>query len=120
MKRKKTSATIPTRESVAPTRSRSGLEAALFFLFVFVIYVVSPIVSSSDSRFVVPTDLSILRHGDADIDEYRNRFNEAPWAIRNENGHDWNVYPVGISILSLPWVWLIDESKRLRGLDFDR
>lgn len=100
-------------------RARSGLEAGLFFLFVFVVYIVSPVVISSDSRFVIPTDLSILRHGDANIDEYRHRFVEAPWAIRTENGHDWNVYPVGVSFLSLPWVWLIDESKQLQGFDFE-
>lgn len=108
-----------TQEHIAPAESRRGLEAALFFFFVFVVYVVSPIVSSSDSRFVVPTDLSILRHGDADIDEYRPRFQEAPWAVGTDRGHDWNVYPVGVTFLSLPLVWLIDLSKRLRGLDFE-
>lgn len=118
-KRNETGAATRAAEGLTRTRSRRGLEAALFFVFVFVIYLVSPIVISSDSRFVVPTDLSILRHGDADIDEYRHRFNEAPWAIRTENGHDWSVYPVGVPFLSLPWVWLIDKSKRLRGLDFE-
>jgi hypothetical protein len=111
---------VREEETALPeTRMTSGrrLETALFFLFVFTVYVVSPIVTSGDSRFVVPTALSVLRHGDADIDEYSHQFNEAPWVFRTENGHHWNVYPIGVPLLSLPFVWALDGIKRLAGFD---
>jgi hypothetical protein len=106
-------------EVLARPRDSRALEASLFFLFVYVVYVVSPIVASGDSRFVIPTVVSILRRGDANIDEYSHQFKEAPWAIRTENGQHWNVYPIGVPLLSLPWVWLLDQTNRLRGIDFE-
>jgi hypothetical protein len=101
----------PARQPASPRRI---METALFFLFVFTIYVACPIVTSGDSRFVIPTALSILRHGDADIDEYSHQFNEASWAFRTANGHNWNVYPFGVPLLSLPWVWMM-RSNGFKG-----
>jgi hypothetical protein len=94
-------------------------EALLLLLVVFFIYIASPVIATGDSHFVIPAALSIIRHGDANIDEYVPRFSEAPWAIRMENGHVWNVYPIGVPLLILPLVWIWDEAAALDGIDLE-
>src|SRR5437016_5243540 len=94
-------------------------ESMLTMFVVFMIYIASPIIVTSDSHFVIPTALSIIRHGDANIDEYPARFSEAIWAVHLENGHAWNVYPVGVPLLALPVVWVWDKAARLAGNDLE-
>lgn len=111
------SATEATKEGIpAPPVVR---EALLFFLSVFLIYVASPIISSGDSHFVIPTALSIIRHGDANIDEYSRQFSEAPWAIWKDHGHAWNAYPSGVPFLVVPFVWAVDKIGSVFGMDLE-
>lgn len=107
----------PTEQGRFPTQIR--LEALLFFLAVFLIYINSPIIASGDSRFVIPTALNIIRHGRADIDAYSSQFPEASWAARQEHGHTWNVYPIGVPFMILPLVWVADKGAGAAGFDLE-
>ena len=95
------------------------LETALEFFVVSAIYIASPTWNSSDSRFMVPTALSMIRHGDANIDEYKDRFKEAHWAVYHDRGHDWNLYPIGTPLMILPAVWLWDRMAAMNGQDLE-
>lgn len=111
------------KERVSPPRviasSRIGIEALLFFIPVLVVYIASPVVSSSDSHFVLPTALSILRHGNADIDEYHEQFSEASWAVTKVNGHFWSAYPIGVPFLVVPLAWTADKVAAMFGTDLE-
>jgi hypothetical protein len=98
---------------------RAGLEAALFLLVIFAIYLASPIVDSSDSHFVLPTALNIVRHGDADIDRYNRQFPDAPWAVWQSHGRSWNVYPIGVPLLAAPLVFAADRIAAICGINLE-
>jgi hypothetical protein len=99
--------------------SHFGREALLFSVVLFAVYVASPVISSGDSHFVIPTALSIERHRHAYIDDYKGQFSEAPWAVIKENGHFWNVYPIGVPFLVTPLVWTVDKVYWLFGKDLE-
>jgi hypothetical protein len=105
--------------------------AAAIALLVWVVYCASPCLTSFDSRWTVPTALSILHHGDTNLDEYvpllaKNGF----YAIecmepdgsrifpigRSEDcmgGHFYNFYPVAVPVLAAPGVFIIEQALRL-------
>lgn len=101
-------------------KNPTAAEAGLFFLLVFLIYLASPVVQSLDSRFMLPTALSIVRHGNAHIDPYSRQFGIAPWAVLNIRGHYWNAYPIGLPFLLLPLAWVADKGAAIAGLDLER
>ena len=94
-------------------------EALLLLFVVFMVYIASPVITTGDSHFVIPAALSIIRHGDANIDEYRAQFPAARWTVHAENGHVWNMYPIGVPLLALPFVWIWDKTAHLQGADLE-
>ncbi len=93
--------------------------AATLFLLVLLIYSVCPPFTSNDSYFVVPTALSLLRHGTTAVDEFvPGAPAQARYAVECvpeqgtavaygspcPNGHWYNFYPVGVAVLALPVV----------------
>jgi hypothetical protein len=95
------------------------LESGLVFAVLSIIYIASPTWNASDSHFMLPTAESLIRHGDASIDGYRDRFREASWAVIHQRGHDWNLYPIGTPLMVLPAVWLWDRVEALQGHDLE-
>jgi hypothetical protein len=114
-----TTAVVSKTVTVPPVMRPVRREAALFFLALALVYIACPIITSSDSHFVIPTALSIVRHGDANIDEYAQRFHETPWAVWRKDQHTWNVYPIGVPWMILPAVWLADRTASVLGRDFE-
>lgn len=49
---------------------------ALLFVGVLLVYVASPVSQSADSFWTVPVMISILTHGDTNLDEYQNLMRE--------------------------------------------
>ena len=73
-----------------------------------VVYGVCPPFTSYDSYFVVPTALSILRHGNTVIDEFVASSPPASlYAAEQVNGHWYNYYPVAVPVLVTPMVAVI-------------
>jgi len=105
--------------SLFQTRPILGL--FLMFMTVFVVHVRSPNITSGDSRWFIPVAMSILKHGDINLDEYHERIHEDKrYAIHRVDGHEYNIFPIGTSILSLPFVWAVDRVlEHTAGISFE-
>jgi hypothetical protein len=69
------------------------------------------IITSYDSRWSIPTARSILHEGNADLDEYRARWEADPgsrYAVELVHGRYYAGSPLGVSLLALPVVLVID------------
>jgi hypothetical protein len=96
-------------------------DALLVGFVVFVVTVVSPVVTSYDSRWVIPTAISIERHGDLNLDEYGPAIQRAHgYAIQRVHGHDYDVFPWGTAVLVTPIVATVDRGAGLVGIDLEK
>lgn len=79
--------------------------AFVFFILTIVILLnVSP-PGSGDSFWNVPTSLSILSEGNIDLNEFKEILTQ-DYRVKNYNGNFYNYFPIGISIITLPFVFL--------------
>lgn len=75
----------------------------LVFFVVFATHYAGPKIPVGDSRWVFPVALSILREGNTDLDEYRDRLTIEPkYNIIEVDGHLYNLFPLGPSLVVLP------------------
>ncbi|TGK34477.1 dolichyl-phosphate-mannose--protein mannosyltransferase [Leptospira gomenensis] len=97
---------------------RSTTSASFWiFLLVFFVDLVLPISPVSDTIWNVPTTVSILKTGNFDLDEYPDLVAErSGYAIRNSRGHLYNYFPVGVSILAIPQVFLLMQINGTREI----
>jgi hypothetical protein len=98
-----------SKQPQSESRSRKVFISIILFLIVFLTYILSPVVQSSDSRLNLYTTMSILKHGNLELDEYAPLLGDY-YATERFNGHLYNKYPVGPSLLALPFVWLADTA----------
>ena len=92
---------ISSRKS--PLKNRFLLP--IIFLVVFSVYIFSPKITPYDSRWSIHTSLSILHEGNADLDEYKEAIiDNKYYAIETIDGHYYTVFPIGVSLLALPFV----------------
>jgi hypothetical protein len=106
---------------------RDLLTAALVFCLCSAVYILSPNATPFDSRWTVHTALSVLHHGDADLDEY------LPLLVSHEffgiecvtvakvhtypltnagqcpAGHYRNFYPLAVSMMATPAVFALEH-----------
>ncbi len=81
----------------------------LVFIVTFIVYISSPVITSYDSRWSIHTSLSILKEGNTNLNEYEEIIkNNDFYAIENINGNLYTIFPVGASILSVPFVAAAD------------
>jgi dolichyl-phosphate-mannose-protein mannosyltransferase len=79
------------------------------FLGVFIIHLASGVTAGGDSRWVVPTAVSIYQHGDTDLNEYPNLLTEWDnYWIDLVDGHHFSRFPIGPALLALPFVYSMD------------
>ncbi|MGJ5817417.1 hypothetical protein [Paludibaculum fermentans] len=94
-----------------------GKVGALLGLAVFLVHAVSPVAGSGDSRWNVFQALSLIRHGDLDLDEYQPRLQASRYyAITRPDGHYRTIYPTGTALLAVPAVAGLETA--LRGFHF--
>jgi hypothetical protein len=92
-----------------PLATRRLFIAALF-LAVFAVHVASPVMTSWDSRWSIPTAVSIVREGNTDLDEYRATIAAQDYyGIDRTGGHLRTFFPVGVSLLAVPFVAVADR-----------
>ena len=82
----------------------------VIFILVLLVYLVSPIKTSFDSRWAIPTAMSIIEEGNADLSEYpqlleRNNY----YCIDQINGRPYSQFPVWTYMLSVPPVLVFDR-----------
>ena len=95
---------------------RDAAIALALGLLVFVTHALSPIRSSSDSCWTIPTAASIAHRGDDDLDEYPWRVVELQgYAVEWRHGRAFSRYPIGPSLLAVPCVLLYDAVARVVG-----
>jgi cell division protein FtsL len=78
---------------------------AIIFLVVFSVYIFSPKITPYDSRWSIHTSMSIIHEGNTDLNEYKQAIiDNKYYAIETINGHYYTVFPIGVSLLALPFV----------------
>lgn len=93
---------------------KSRLLPPAVFLAAYLVYDSSPVTTSFDSRWSIPTALSLLREGNTDLDEYYRPEFEKDFRIEKVGNHYRAIYPVGAPLVALPFVAAIE---RLEGRD---
>src|ERR1700759_1108763 len=101
--------------------SKIAVRTAPFLVFIisFLVHFAGDVVTSSDSRWVVPTALSMEREHNANIDEYRDLVHKWDYyAVDSSNGHLYSKFPPGTAFLALPFVYAVDKlSYRILNVD---
>lgn len=82
----------------------------VIFSLVFIAHLSSPVITSTDSRYVLPAAKSLLIEGNLRLDEYKEMINkDNDYRIEIISGHPYNLFPIGTSLLSLPIVFWYDN-----------
>lgn len=84
----------------------------LIFLIVFFSHFFFTLTSyESDPIWATHIALSIVKEGDTDLDEFEDYLNKIDYSIIEKiDGHYYNFFPIGVSILAVPFVYLLDIS----------
>lgn len=101
-------------------KSSHSIILILIFWVVFIVYFNSKNIISFDSKWIVHTAMSIIKQGNADLDEYKKIIGDSDYRIENINTHIYTVYPIGISVIALPFVFAIDKGLNLMLSKFPR
>jgi hypothetical protein len=78
------------------------------FVAVFIVYASSRNIIQTDSYWSVPTAISLLREGNTDLDEYSHLMTDDDYRLEKVRGHIYSIFPIGPSLVSLPFIWLLD------------
>jgi hypothetical protein len=92
-------------------RLRSAIILVSIFFSVFISHLGSRNITSFDSKWSIPTALSIIKEGNTDLDEYKEMLEKSNYdAIERIDGHYYTLYPIGVSIIAIPFVYAIEKS----------
>jgi hypothetical protein len=96
---------ISTRAKSRPATLRfAGIGV---FVVVLVVYLISPVKEVTDSYWTVYTSVSLLKHGDATLDEYPAALKAADgFQVTRHAGHDYYSVPPATAVLAAPLVAL--------------
>ncbi len=97
---------IPGSATRVPLWQRVAIPAAVL-LVVFVVHALSPIKTSWDSKWSIPTAQSIIREHNTRLDEYAKE-TAGDYAVARVRGHIYNAYPLGPALVALPFVYTLD------------
>jgi hypothetical protein len=85
----------------------------LVFAVTVAVYESCPLKWAGDLFWSLPTAVSVLREGTVNLDEYRPSFPIYAWAVREHDGHAYNDFPFGSTLLALGPMWAFDQLVRL-------
>jgi hypothetical protein len=86
---------------------RQAVLLALIFLVVFLSHFISRNITSFDSAWSIHTAMSMIKEGNANLDEYS--VPEEDYRIEKIHGHLYTMFPIGVSIIAVPFVYLMDK-----------
>jgi len=103
-------------------RCRDILIGVCIFWIIFIVFYNSIIYRANDSVWTIPVALSIIKESNVDLDEYKQSvFMTKTYTYETINGHVYNCYPIGTSIIALPFVFVLDKFlSRSFGFDLYR
>jgi hypothetical protein len=78
-------------------------------VFVYAIYVASPVKVQTDSIWTIPVVANLLREGSPRMDAYRPTFVRMHHGVYEHQGHAYNFFPLGVSLAALPFVAVFDQ-----------
>ena len=112
----------PCLPTDAPEAARRRRREIIVSLAVFVVVLAAHATSSNrtswDSRWTIHTALSILHHGRTDLDEYEPALKTVDYYfVDRVGGRLYNRYPIGSSLVALPFVWVVDQTGGWFGYD---
>ena len=90
------------------------LWSAAVFIFVFTVYILCPVTTSTDSRWTFYFSMSMLREQNANLDEYAHLMEDRDFRVIYLDDHIYSYFPLGVSIVSVPYVWAVDQVFDLR------
>lgn len=99
------------RRALIMRRKRDLAIPVFIFFLVFISHLFSRNITSSDSKWSIPTAVSMIREGNTDLDEYKEILERSNYyGIEKVNGHYYTISPIGVSIIAIPFVFIIDRS----------
>jgi len=95
--------------------------AVVILALVLVSHLCGPNTDLSDSVWSVHTAMSIIRQGNTDLDEYQELTSQTDleYTLETIGGHTYNSYPLGASIVAVPFVFVIDQLLRVWSFDLN-
>jgi len=87
------------------------------FLFVFSVHFLSPVSQWGDSRWIIPTAMSILKERNADLNEYKSLIEPDDATVETVDNHLYTVFPIGTAVLIVPLLF-VAETISSRALGF--
>jgi len=94
------------QEKYDSSHPRLGL---VVFCVVLLVYLSSGVTTSFDSRWTIPTAKSIIKEGNANLDEYRDQMASSDYRLEEIRGHLYSAFPIGPSLVCLPVIWLFND-----------
>lgn len=95
-------------ETTKISRGTSGLVSVAVFLVIVVTHVASPMTNPTDTIWVLPTAVSILRKGTPDLSAYHPPRND--YRIEWVGAKAYQVFPIGVPLIAAPFVFFIDKT----------
>jgi hypothetical protein len=90
--------------------NKDVLFAAAIVVVCCIVYILSPVTTSTDSAWTFHVAASILREGNVDLDEYRGVIDmQLDYRMREAGGHIYYYYPMATPLLVTPAVWLVNK-----------
>lgn len=90
-------------------RMREVLWSVVVFVVVSVVYGASGNTATYDSALSLHTAMSLVREGNTNLDEYRGIVSTTWLSTEEIDGHVYMLYPVGASLLAVPFVFVLDR-----------
>ena len=101
----KSSTTSTETQTPKSTVKRTLSQSVLLLVFLWIVFVVTGIGTSGDSRWTVPQALSVLYEGNLDLDEYPKLLEASNYtAIETIDAHSYSIFPIGTVLLATPFV----------------
>jgi hypothetical protein len=89
--------------------TRDTALSLLVFVAVFITHGLSGNTATFDSALSLHTAMSLVREGNTNLDEYREIVSTTWLSTEKIDGHVYMLYPVGPSIVALPFVFALDR-----------
>jgi len=87
-----------------------GWIALFLFLLIVVTQFNSEPIHSGDTRWYIPTALSLVHEGNTDLDEFQGMIViPRDHGVRRYGEHLYNWYPIGPTLMALPFVYILDN-----------